>query len=152
MRKAAQGIEDLIDAIYEAAGAGPELWPHVSSRLADLAKSAHAALFIWNHRENSSLVSAPSGRMDPKANALYEQHYGAMDEAVPLLARKHAGDFLFCQQRFDDLVRRSEFYNDFLMPIGGVRYRAAARLVEDERASVLLETSSYRLEPSSTTA
>jgi hypothetical protein len=90
--KVAPSLERLIESIYEAAGA-PELWPQVMSSIADAVKSLHANLIVWNHQENSLVVTAPSERMDPKANVLYEQHYSALDEAVPQLARRNIGEF-----------------------------------------------------------
>jgi DNA-binding CsgD family transcriptional regulator len=128
----------LIDAIYGAAGA-PEAWPSVTSMLADVIGAVSACLFIWNKQDNTFSLTAPSRRMDPKANALYEAYYGARDSAVAPLAVKPIGQFMLCQELFSDAyVQRSEFYNDFLIPVGGVRYRAGTRLLEDEEKTVLL--------------
>jgi DNA-binding CsgD family transcriptional regulator/PAS domain-containing protein len=134
----APDFDALVDAIYTAAGA-PEAWPKVMSMLADATGALSACLFIWNKRQNTFSLTAPSRRMDPRANALYEAYYGARDAAVVPLAAKPVGEFVLCQQLFSkDYVRRDEFYNDFLIPVGGIRYRAGVRLLEDKDSNVLL--------------
>jgi PAS domain-containing protein len=138
MGGAGVSFDELIESIYGAVGTS-DLWPHAMSMLADFTGSTSTCLFIWNKQEGRFSLTAPSRRMDPKANALYENHYSRIDEAIPPLMRKASGEPFACQDHFSDAyVQRSEFYNEFLIPMGGVRYRVGTRLLEDKDVTALL--------------
>jgi DNA-binding CsgD family transcriptional regulator/PAS domain-containing protein len=146
MAGAAPDYEQLLHSIYGAVGAS-DLWPSAMSLLADFTGSASTCFFMWNKQQNRFSLTAPSARMNPTAIALYEDYYGHRDEAVPLLMRKAVGEPLVCQDYFtDDYVRRSEFYNEFLIPVGGVRYRVGTRLVDNKNVAALLAVNRARRE------
>ncbi len=134
----AGGFDKLVESMYDAAGS-PELWPEVMSALADYAGAFGAYLFYWKKRENAYWFSAPSRRLRTRANELYGERYWTLDAALPQLCRTPPGEFHLCQDHFDDrYVKRSEFYNDFLMPVAGVRYRAGTRMVDDGNVIAIL--------------
>lgn len=78
------------------------------------------------------VFSATGGSFRDDAERLYVEHYAALDPKLPLAHTVPPGDIFFCHRFFDDrFVATSEFYNDFLIPIGS-RYIAGCTLWKQE--------------------
>jgi DNA-binding CsgD family transcriptional regulator len=118
-------IPELYDAVLE-----PQLWPDVLSRVTDAAGIA-GTHFLFCSSDGQPLISQMSAQIPNEVNALYRDHYGAIDPRRRLAQTLGVGEFLLCHKEFDaDFVRHSEFYNDFCIPTG-FRYIACVRVFHD---------------------
>src|SRR5690606_2570217 len=80
------------------------------------------------------------GLSGPEFALEYLRVYHRIDpHVVPALAlASEPGQWVHCQDRFDDdFIDRDPFYQEFLLPRGG-RYTSCAKLLEDEDMAVLL--------------
>jgi DNA-binding CsgD family transcriptional regulator len=65
--------------------------------------------------------------------ALYDSHYGALDEARLVVERMPVGQIFNCAEHLkEDLVRRSAYYQEYLIP-RGVRHIMSAGLMSTDR-------------------
>jgi DNA-binding CsgD family transcriptional regulator len=115
-------LDETIGALYEAA-AFPEEWSAALEKVARLSRSRFAQLLLWNTRSNSceySIIGAVRGlEPDPANDLAYQNYYGAIDPRRPRSYGENAGKVTTCSQLLDEsFVRKSEFYNDFMIPCG----------------------------------
>ncbi|MGH7042268.1 MAG: hypothetical protein ACREFY_09060, partial [Acetobacteraceae bacterium] len=105
-----------VAGLYDAAVA-PELWPDALDALEPLFASNAAHFFHWDRAADRPTLSLPSHHY--RGQAEYQHHYGSMDPRRRLLVRQPPGFLLLCHKHFDeDSVRRSEFFNDYSLPVG----------------------------------
>ncbi len=126
---------EVVGAIYRAA-AEPELWPTALTAAADLVGAVGAQVFLWN-KLGHTVPFAAVGRLPEEGNALYVQHYGAIDPRRQALEHRPVGELVLDQDLDGDRLRKSEFYNDFLVPYG-VPYVAGSRIVDTPELCVVL--------------
>lgn len=63
------------------------------------------------------------------ATHLYDQQARAIDPRMDAVLKLPVGTAYLCQQHFDDrFVSRDPFYQEFLLPIGGLRYGMGGRI------------------------
>ena len=96
-------------------------------------------MFSWDVVRNAPHLSVhtPGSHVDWVVS-LYDQYYGALDPRRAFVEKGRVGDFLFCQDFLSDSdVARSEFYQDYQIPIG-LRYLAGARLARPGSDDILL--------------
>src|SRR3954470_19388974 len=121
-------IERVCELLYEAAAVS-ETWPSALAALADATGAVNAHFAVWNGRENKSDFFA-SARPDPGWETLYTTYYGAIAPCRHLLDDKPVGEWIASHRYFDqEFVRRSEYFNDFLLKIGGL-YSVKGRVFE----------------------
>jgi DNA-binding CsgD family transcriptional regulator len=121
-------IERVCELLYEAA-AVTDTWPRALAALADATGAVNAHFAVWNGRENKSDFFA-SARPDRGWETLYTTYYGAIAPCRHLLDDKPVGEWIASHRYFDqDFVRRSEYFNDFLLKIGGL-YSVKGRVFE----------------------
>src|SRR5262245_46133526 len=107
------GIAALYDAVSE-----PDEWPKVLTLVADLLGAAGAQYFLWSKQPGGARF-ARVGRLPEEGNAVYMHYYGAIDPRRTVLERLPLGELLAFDEHFDNGgFRRSEFFNDFLIPYG----------------------------------
>lgn len=124
---------ELIAALYEAA-VEPELWPQAMTRLADYVAAFDVTLIYWDQPNPDVRFVVSAGRYSPDAVALYERHYSQLDPAAQAAARLPAGQPVLIDRLIDqDTVKRSAYYNEFLIPNGG-RYVMGGVLLDAPHA------------------
>jgi hypothetical protein len=128
-------FDHLVSRFYDAAAVPSDWWRLVEDAAEHV--GAFGALFLtWDQRKNAMGFTAHSG-YDPEAERLYSAHFGAIDPRRIAIEASPIGEISLCHHSFDDAyVRRSEFYNDFLIPQGG-RFCMAARLASDADISAV---------------
>jgi DNA-binding CsgD family transcriptional regulator len=128
--------DELVRRLYDAA-AEPALWGWLLADLALDLGAVGASLRTWNPLDNSVGFSAYFG-FGPDVEKLYRSYYGAIDPRRQALDAYPTGVISLCHDLFDEnYARKSEFYNDFLLPQGG-RYMMATRLTASEEETVTL--------------
>jgi len=123
-------ILELVELIYKAAG-NQEEWAAV---LQQLVQALRGNMATMHHQDVSSQDSSFSGlwNLDPAVIPPYIEYYGALNPFMttrPELIRTGAvnTDQMLCP---DELLLRSEYYNDYLSELG-VRHAIAATLRSD---------------------
>jgi len=121
-------IERICELLYEAAVVS-ETWPKALAALADATGAVNAHFAVWNSRENKSDFFASAHR-DPGWETLYSTYYGAIAPCRHLLDDRPVGEWIASHHYFDQaFVRKSEYFNDFLLRIGGL-YSVKGRVFE----------------------
>lgn len=135
-------LDELIGTLYEAA-LEPELWPEAFAGLLRRVDAQVGHLFFLDRRAGritSSILWGPvydQGTM-ARGEADYAAYYGAIDPRQAVAMRAAAGEWFLDHQHFTEpFVRRSEFFNDYLIPYG-MRHALGARLSDLERHSVFM--------------
>jgi hypothetical protein len=92
-----------------------------SSFLADartLVPDSQAILFYRDHVSGGGSVALSAGMNAPVAEA-YRAHYSRINPIRPMIATRPVGRVLSIDQMISqEALRRSEFYHDFLRPLG----------------------------------
>src|ERR1700716_647209 len=117
-------MSTLVSALQDAA-ASREAWPDALKALTEAAGVAGAALIISNKHTGNVEEACFSG-LSAEFESDYIRHYATLDPYSPLLDgswKKLSGCFP------DPVLRRSEWYNDFVLACG-VRDILGARLVD----------------------
>jgi PAS domain-containing protein len=129
-------LDLVIGALYEAA-VEPERWPAALTATADLLGGVGAQFFLWDKRAGVAPFAAV-GRLPEEGNAAYARYYGAIDPRREALERHPVGKVLTADEDFDDgRFRKSEFFNDFLVPYG-VPYVAGGRVLQSAGLSAVV--------------
>ena len=116
-----------VEKIYEAA-VDPRAWTDALDALSSLLDAWCGHYQLWEDGANTTAFSVVSEHVPKKDEQAYVDYYGAIDPRRQLLAERADGKWILCHEHFDErYVSRSEFYQDFLIPVGG-RYVAAAQL------------------------
>ncbi len=131
--------DHLIGNLYEAAVRQDDFL-EVLHGTAETVGANMFHMFSWdaaNHCPRFSVFS-PGFHWEPII-ATYEQYYGSLDPRRELVARAPEGTLVACQDHISDRdVARSEFYQDYQLPIAGLRYLMGARLTRPGSSETLL--------------
>jgi DNA-binding CsgD family transcriptional regulator len=123
-------FEMLLGEIYESAWSTSQ-WSTVLNRLAQMTNCTIAHLYVSNHRTRKvveSYCGGDEGRIS-SAHQAYIDYYGAIDPRGAKSSSLTPGDWILCQEHFDErYVSRSEFYQDYLIP-NGFRYGTGTSLL-----------------------
>lgn len=121
----------LVGQLYEAA-LDPLRLREVLTALTRWLDGDTCHLVGWEVPSGAPLLSTLIG-LDEEIGTAYVAHYAAIDPRRLLAQdRLSTGELLLCHEHFDArFVSRSEFFQDFLLPIG-VRYTLASTLINDE--------------------
>jgi len=129
-------LELVVGSLYDAA-AEPERWPAALSAAADLLGAVGAQFFLWDKRQNTTPF-ALIGRLPEEGNEAYLRYYSAFDTRRQALERVPVGKVAAYDLEFDDgRFRKSEFFNDFLVPYG-LPYVAGSRLLHTAGQSAVI--------------
>lgn len=123
---------DVIISFYEAA-TEPALWmPALASMTRLFSPAFIAHWFTWDRTKNVDFSIVDRDEL-AGANKQYVTYYAKIDPRTAMGARLPVGEVLACHHHFDEAyVAKSEFYQDFLIRIGG-RYIATAKVDESDR-------------------
>jgi hypothetical protein len=116
------------------AGLVPDAWPEALKALTDALGVAGAACIVSNKTTSRVDWVCFSG-LSAELQCEYINHYAPLDPFSPLV-RVTPGWTKLSQHLPDSLLRKSEWYNDFVMACG-VRDILATRLVDTSSHSVL---------------
>ena len=117
-------MSTLVSALRDAA-ASREAWPDALKALTEAAGVAGAALIISN-KHTGNVEEACFFGLSAEFKSDYIRHYATLDPYSPLLD----GSWKKLSECFPDpVLRRSEWYNDFVLACG-VRNILGARLVD----------------------
>lgn len=126
-------LDCLIGAIYETTLDSAK-WTKVLELMAEYLGAIGGNLFLWDMANKVPLFGAHYGHAEETAD-LYNGYYVTLDPRLQLASTLDVGAWLNCHERFDPaFVRRSEFYQDFLIP-SGVRYMIGAKFDESAEMS-----------------
>ena len=135
MERAAQ-LDLVIGALYDAA-VEPERWPAALTATADLLGAVGSQFYFWDRHQNTTPFAAV-GRLPEEGNAAYLRYYGAIDTRRQALERVPVGQLMTADLDFDfGRFRRSEFFNDFLVP-HGVPFVVGGRPFETANLSAVI--------------
>lgn len=123
-------IDGIIREVYRA-GAGLTDWVSPLKKMEE-ALGAWVVQFLCVDKRTGTLsFSYESGKASPECALDFFRHYSRIDPRAELLARLPPGNWIACEEHFDeDYVATSPFYQEFLIPYGG-RYAFAAKIYED---------------------
>jgi DNA-binding CsgD family transcriptional regulator/PAS domain-containing protein len=107
----------LIGLIYDAAGE-PSKWPNFLEMFADALRGTVTTLLMYDTKFQNGNIAA-TVRIDPAEQKKYNQHFGGLDVwAVHGKRLLNHGSVRSGEELCpDDVLIKSEFYNDFLEPI-----------------------------------
>jgi PAS domain-containing protein/DNA-binding CsgD family transcriptional regulator len=129
-------LDLAIGTLYEAA-VEPQRWAATLTAIADLLGAVGAQFFLWD-KQASAAPFAAVGRLPDEGNAAYVRYYGAIDPRREALERVPVGKLFTADEHFDEgRFRKSEFFNDFLVPYG-VPYVAGGRVLQTTALSAVV--------------
>ena len=116
-----------VGKLYEMA-LEPQGWGAFLDDFCTLIDAAFAHYVAWDERSDATVFSASSRAIPTGSEQVYIEHYGAIDPRRKLITERADGKWVLCHEQFDErYVSQSEFYQDFLIPVGG-RYVAITNL------------------------
>ena len=139
MSVSARALSETIGAVYDAgldtSGRG---WPAVLDRMSRLV-AGEGPVVLMLERRRFEYANVHYVRTDPADAARYQQYYARLDPVFePLLAGSRVGDLLLSDALMSGpALRRTEFYTDWLRPLG-LHSGAACVLMRHGSAAALL--------------
>jgi DNA-binding CsgD family transcriptional regulator len=122
-------LKRAVSALYDAA-VDPSGWAPALELVVRYTGAMGSQFLAWDQAQNVQVFSQLSSGLDPRGDILYAKHYGMIDPHRDLVGSTAPGEPWSSNDHLgEEFVRKSEFYNDFLLPLGGW-YVAGARLVE----------------------
>jgi DNA-binding CsgD family transcriptional regulator len=107
-------LSHLLRCLYDASAA-PVLWPTFLDNVSAVTNS-HAAALVMHSRSGNSHAVYHSWNLDPEADRLYQEHYGAIDLWAARGLAKPTGYVCQSEQLCSKPeIRRTEIYNDFML-------------------------------------
>lgn len=135
-------FDQLVGQLYDVALV-PEKLPETLAALTRWLAGDTCHLVGWDGKSGAPMLSATIG-FDEGIGPDYAAHYAAIDPRQLIAEQKlSTGELLLCHEHFDSrFVSRSEFFQDYLLPIG-VHYTLASTLIRNERHVVQIAFQRY---------
>jgi len=131
-----QRLDAIIERIYATLDDAAN-WRGVLEDINDAFGTRAVHMLAFDGR-NGSLSYSEGADMAPQIDMEYIQKFQFTDPRVQLLREQKESEWVHCHEWFDeDFVAASPFYQEFLIP-HGARYLSACKLVENERATILM--------------
>jgi hypothetical protein len=128
-------FDAIVVSIYRAA-AGCESWAAPLGRIAE--SSARESPSRFDLHTGAVISSYQGGPRSPEAMQEYVRGFCWIDRGIALLRGMPQGEWVACQEHFDDaFVARDPFYQNYLLRYGS-RYVYGAKLLEDDTTMVVL--------------
>jgi DNA-binding CsgD family transcriptional regulator len=137
-----EDFDRLVGQLYDAALV-PEKLPETLAALTRCLDGDTCHLVGWDGRSGTPLLSTTIG-FDEGIGLDYAAHYAAIDPRRLIAEQKlSTGELLICHEHFDAwFVSRSEFFQDYLLPIG-VHHTLASTLIQNDRQLVQIAFQRY---------
>lgn len=137
LERLAPQYDGIVEDIYRA-GSGLQPWLRPIERVADVFDAWAVQLLGVNKQTGVMSFSFESGSAPPAGPIEYLRHYHRIDPRLGKFLPAQQGDWISCEEHFDDdFVAASPFYQDYLIPLGA-RYLYGTKLHDDESSTVLL--------------
>ncbi|MFG6490506.1 helix-turn-helix transcriptional regulator [Roseateles sp. BYS78W] len=137
-KSAADDFDTVVAGLYEAA-IHPQRW---HSALAGLAAWSGTDVFhflCWDPMAQSAPFNVFTEGVQQNAIDVYNDHFWSVDPRRRLVDSLSVGEVAVCQHHFTErFVSRSEFFQDYLLPVVGQRYTWFTRPVLAGNHDVLL--------------
>ena len=142
MRGDSEVFDRLVGQLYDAALV-PEKLPEALAALTRWLDGDTCHLVGWDGQSGAPLLSTTIG-FDEGIGPDYAAHYAAIDPRRLIAEQKlSTGELLLCHEHFDArFVSRSEFFQDYLLPIG-VYHTLASTLIRNDRQLVQIAFQRY---------
>ena len=129
---------DLAVAGLYRAASGDEPWRSALTRVT-LGFDGLATQFVAIDNKTSSLAFSETCELgNGEAGLEYVKTFHFVDPRVPLLLDRPPGNWLFCQDHFDESDSDHQaYYRDLLIPYGG-RYSATMKVLQSPEETVLI--------------
>lgn len=119
----------IIESFYDAAWM-PERWPQALAGLADRVGGLDAQVLVNDWSSGPRLIGFPR-HLSMEGQQSYVARWIADDPRPPLADGMRVGRMFSCHEHCDlDYVRRSPFFQEFLIPDGG-RFLTGGRIMEE---------------------
>lgn len=106
----------------------PEAIPALLDSLDHFLQSDGLHLIGWHQTHNTATLSMATQRIIDAQHA-YDAEARAVDPRMDAGLKQPIGTIFACQQHFDDrYVSRDRFYQDYLLPLAGMRYIMGSRI------------------------
>jgi DNA-binding CsgD family transcriptional regulator len=126
-----------VSSIYRA-GSGLQPWLEPISAIARIFDAWAVQLLGVNKQTGVMSFSFESGSAPPEAPVEYLRYYHRIDPRLGRVLRKGQGEWISCEEEFDNaFVERDPFYQNYLIPMGA-RYLYGVKLRDDEFSTVLI--------------
>lgn len=136
-------FEQVLGKLYDAALDDASL-PLAMQALTDWLDGDTCHLVGWDQQTATPMLSVTCG-LPPDVGFAYAAHYGALDPRRHLAEALPRGDVLFCHEHFSSrFVDRSEFYQDYLLPLGIHYLLGTGNLLDSKRYKIQLGLQHYK--------
>lgn len=137
-----EDFDSLVGQLYDAALV-PEKLPETLAALTRWLDGDTCHLVGWDGQSGAPLLSATIG-LDEGIGPDYAAHYAAIDPRRLIAEQKlSTGELLLWHEHFDARnISRSEFFQDYLLPIG-VHHTLASTLIRNEQQVVQIAFQRY---------
>jgi DNA-binding CsgD family transcriptional regulator/PAS domain-containing protein len=130
--------DQLIEQLYEGV-LTEDGWHRALEGIVQATGSAAANTIVLNPQQAPTGTPAEFVGHDPEVIAVYENHYGQIDEALPFAPALAFGQWYHDERDLSPArMRRSEYYQDFLLPRAGMSTTICNRLLEVDGTSTFL--------------
>jgi DNA-binding CsgD family transcriptional regulator len=127
----------IIRDLYRA-GAGRVPWTDPLDAITRVFGLWVVQFFAVDKRSGTVIFSHEGGKPAPEVALDWFREYHRIDPRAALMASSSPGEWIACDEHFDDdYVAKSPFYQNFLLPYGG-RYVYGVKLAEDEKNMVAI--------------
>lgn len=129
----------LIDLIYSSM-LGETSWKDFLDEVSASSPGSWSVLFSHDGARRNGFIGLHAGCEDDSVISAYESHYSLVNPWAPYCMTKQPGQGIIAHDAYphEELVR-SEYYNDFLLPIG-VRSSAGCTIDKDKDRILLVST------------
>lgn len=136
-------LSDLVAAVYDAA-LDPGAWPLMLGRLSSAMNACGASLIVQHTNSRLTRWAVPTGVYVPMFQA-YNAHWAALNPMwSPTFAAPPGAVLIDCALVDRDAFRGSEFFNDFVAPLGILSSMAAKLRHDRELCAVVAVARSPR--------
>ena len=137
LERLAPRYDQVVSSIYRA-GSGLQPWLEPISEVAKIFDSWAVQLLGVNKRTGVMSFSFESGSAPPEAPVEYLRYYHRIDPRLGKVMPKGKGEWMSCEEEFDDaFVETDPFYQNYLIPMGA-RYLYGVKLHDDDEFSTVL--------------
>ncbi|MGH6859941.1 MAG: helix-turn-helix transcriptional regulator [Phyllobacterium sp.] len=137
MKRSLHDIEiELTDLIYSSL-AGEARWEDFLAKLASISPEGKASLFFHDSACSRGSFALSAGFTDEQVRQ-YDAHYSALNPWMARAALRRIGQGVVADQMLDHgALQKTEFYNDFLRPMGSRSATGITIFRDDDRLFLL---------------